>query len=75
MIYGKKSLIIISKKAGFYFNLTIYGGGYSTWIKKLADVKDSGEYGYENKVIPENTPIHPFMGGFKKQCGYYGYCL
>jgi phage/plasmid-associated DNA primase len=52
----------------YYFNLTIYGGGYSTWKKKLADVKDAEKYGYAIKVIPDETPIHHYMKEFKDQC-------
>lgn len=52
----------------YYFNMTIYGGGYNLWINKLKDVKDAEKYGYQIKVIPENTPIHPFMTHFKLEC-------
>ena len=52
----------------YYFNLTIYGGGYDRWLKKLADVKDAEKYGYAIKIIPENIATHPFMEMFKREC-------
>jgi hypothetical protein len=52
----------------YFFNMTIYGGGYSTWINKLQDKADAEKYGYKVKVIPPGTPIHPFMAKFKMQC-------
>ena len=54
----------------YYFNMTIYGGGYNLWINKLKDEKDADKYGYEIKVIPEMTPIHPFMSKFNRQCEF-----
>ena len=52
----------------YFFNMTIYGGGYQTWINKLKDEKDAEKYGYEAKKIPDMTPIHPFMAQFKMTC-------
>ena len=44
--------------------MTIYGGGYSTWIKKEQNEK----YGYKSKIIPNETPIHPLMSEFEMKC-------
>lgn len=52
----------------YYFNMTIYGGGYDRWLKKLADEKDAEKYGYAIKIIPENIATHPFMEMFKREC-------
>ena len=52
----------------YYFNMTIYGGGYKLWIDKLKDEKDAEKHGHEIKEIPQMTPIHPFMATFKWEC-------
>lgn len=52
----------------YFFNMTIYGGGYKRWLKKLADEKDAEKYGYAVKIIPENIAIHPFMDRFYRDC-------
>ena len=43
----------------YFFNMVIYGGGYNTWIKKLADENDALKYGYPVKLLPTGTMIHP----------------
>jgi phage/plasmid-associated DNA primase len=52
----------------YFFNMVIYGGGYTTWIKKLADEKDALKFGYPVKIIPPETPMHPFMIKFHFRC-------
>lgn len=51
-----------------FFNMILYGGGYTTWIKSLADENDALKYGYPVKVIPADTMIHPFMSEYKTAC-------
>jgi len=53
----------------YYFNMTIYGGGYERWVEKLADKKDAEKYGYEPKIInPPSIQPSPFMKKFKSEC-------
>ena len=67
--YKKKCNVDLDEdNVKYFFNMSIYGGGYSTWLKKLADVEDSNRFGYPIKVIPETIDIHPFMELFKKEC-------
>jgi regulator of protease activity HflC (stomatin/prohibitin superfamily) len=61
-------VVLTDDNIKYFFNLTIYGGGYSTWINKLADVDDADKYGYEIKIIPDMTPIHPLMSEFQMKC-------
>jgi hypothetical protein len=51
-----------------FFNMIIYGGGYTTWIKSLADENNALKYGYPVKIIPADTMIHPFMSEYKRTC-------
>ena len=48
--------------------MTIYGGGYKTWMHRLANKKDTKKWGYGVKIIPDMTPIHPFMTAFEMVC-------
>jgi hypothetical protein len=67
--YNKKCGVELDEdNIKYYFNMTIYGGGYSTWLAKLADEEDSKKFGYPVKIIPVNIAIHPFMDRFKKEC-------
>jgi hypothetical protein len=66
--YDKCRVKLDDKNVKYFFNMTIYGGGYSTWIKKLADVDDSIKYGYPVKIIPSDIPMHPIMKRFKNRC-------
>lgn len=67
--YKKKCNVDLDEdNVKYFFNLTIYGGGYKKWLTKLADKEDADKYGYAVKVIPENIAIHPFMERFKNEC-------
>lgn len=52
----------------FYFNLTIYGGSYNTWLLELRNLKKAEKYGYAIKFIPDEIPIHPVFASYKKAC-------
>lgn len=52
----------------FYFNLTIYGGSYDTWLNELQDKKKAEKYGYAIKDIPDGIPMPPIFVAFKKAC-------
>ena len=67
--YKEKCGVLLDEdNVKYFFNLCIYGGGYSTWIKKLANVEDSEKFGYPVKIIPDDIPIHPKMRAFKNRC-------
>jgi hypothetical protein len=61
--------VILSKEnIKFFFNSTIYGGGYSTWLDKLRNVKDCEKFGYELKDIPDGIPEPDIFVKFRKTC-------
>jgi hypothetical protein len=49
-----------------YFNLMIYGGGFSTWKDKLA--KGNPKKNIKPKKIQNMDKIHPFAEIYKAQC-------
>lgn len=49
-----------------FFNLMIYGGGFSTWKKKLAE--DKPLKGKKPKRIQNENTIHEFAINYKVQC-------
>jgi hypothetical protein len=49
-----------------FFNLMIYGGGFSTWKKDLA--KDKPKKGKKAKKIQNENIMHDFAKSYKAQC-------
>ena len=52
----------------WYFNLTIYGGGYDCWVKGLTEPSEKDlALGYELLKLKTKL-IMPFMTEFKDEC-------
>ena len=52
----------------WFFNLTIYGGSYDTWLKGLIDpTQDDIDDGFEKLQLTTHEPL-PFMNDFKTDC-------
>lgn len=60
--------VLADHQKKWLFNLMIYGGGHSTWVKDLTDPPEKDlKKGYTAVVLENNVP-RPFELAFKKEC-------
>jgi hypothetical protein len=50
----------------YFFNMMIYGGGFSTWKKELAE--GDPKNGVEPKFVQNENIMHPIAENYKKEC-------